>query len=213
MRDIFLSFPLKIEYISLIEYYFSMAICLRSIGVLLMLVIFTMGIPVAQAITLFSGSQPDANTSVTTTDTFILDQDNSATDVILQFGATLSETLKWNGAQNYFELSDALVVGGNLNANGTIFRLDFDNVGVGADLDIVAEQGADLDGTLRYSAANNRWEISNNGGVFSAIATGGAASNFEDMLSSKINQNNLTVQEIKLSKGQIELVGVKNNSI
>ena len=58
----------------------------------------------------------------------------------------------------------------DLEIPGTTLSIDSDNAGGGADIDVVANQGSDNDGTLRYSAANDRWEISNNGGGFLAIA-------------------------------------------
>ena len=51
------------------------------------------------------------------------------------------------------------------------FTLDSDNVGGGNDVDIVANQGTDNDGTLRYNATLNQWELSNDGGAFQAIGT------------------------------------------
>ncbi len=70
--------------------------------------------------------------------------------------------------------------GGDIDVHGTTIELDEDNAGSGADLDIVANQGSDSDGTLRYSAANNRWEISNDGGSFAAISTGGGSTTLDD---------------------------------
>jgi len=52
------------------------------------------------------------------------------------------------------------------------FTLDNDNAGAGANVDIIANQGTDLDGTLRYNATSNEWELSNNGGTFNVITTG-----------------------------------------
>lgn len=59
-----------------------------------------------------------------------------------------------------------------VNVSGNILTLDSDNAGAGADVDIVANQGTDNDGTLRYNATNNQWEISNDGGGFSKIIAG-----------------------------------------
>jgi len=52
--------------------------------------------------------------------------------------------------------------------NNTL-TLDGDNTGAGADVDIIANQGTDTDGVLRYSAVNNRWELSNDGAGFLPI--------------------------------------------
>src|SRR3990172_5195657 len=94
--------------------------------------------------------------SGSTTNTYTLDSDSTGGDVVLKFGTTLAESLTWNSANDYFVISDALVVDGNLNIQDTTFRLDSDNVGVGVTVDIVAEQGTDLDGTLRYSTVSNQ---------------------------------------------------------
>lgn len=125
----------------------------------------------------------------TEANTFTLDRNNTGGDVTLQFGKTLNESLKWNDAQDYFEFSDAVVVGGNFNVNGNITRLDADNTGADANVDIVAEQGVDADGTLRYNATLDRWEISNDGGSFQQIATGtGGADDFESTYAADVDK-------------------------
>ncbi len=102
--------------------------------------------------------------------TFILDQDDTGGDVKLQFGATLDESLTWNSAQTRFDLSNTLRTLGNLEQDGNVLTLDAENAGAGADVDIVANQGSDNDGTLRYNATLNQWEISNDGGAFEPIS-------------------------------------------
>ncbi|MDZ4217111.1 MAG: hypothetical protein U1C97_02215, partial [Candidatus Gracilibacteria bacterium] len=105
--------------------------------------------------------------------TFTLDSDDTGGDVILKFGTTLAETLKWDTGNNYFLLSDALVVDGNVAVQGTTFTLDSDETGnPDQDADIVAEQGSESNGVIRYDDGNNRWEISNNGAVFEPIISG-----------------------------------------
>jgi hypothetical protein len=110
----------------------------------------------------------------TPSDDFILDENQSAPgDVILQFGSIVNEALRWDETQDYFLLSDSLVVDGNINLQGTTLRLDSDEAGnPDQDLEIIAEQGSESDGIIRYDDGNNRWEISNNGGPFAAISTG-----------------------------------------
>lgn len=63
-------------------------------------------------------------------------------------------------------------IGADANIHGNIATLDSDNAGAGANVDIVANQGTDNDGTLRYNAATNQWELSNDGGVFNKIISG-----------------------------------------
>lgn len=98
-----------------------------------------------------------------------LDADNTGGDMSLIFGTTLAESLTWDNANNRFNLSDSLRVAGNLEQEGTMFSLDADNAGAGSNVDIVANQGTDNDGTLRYNAANNNWEFSNDGGTFNPL--------------------------------------------
>jgi len=64
------------------------------------------------------------------------------------------------------DASGNITAGGTLNQDGNIFTIDADNAGAGANVNIVAEQGSDLNGTLRYDATTNRWEMSNNGGNY-----------------------------------------------
>ena len=92
-------------------------------------------------------------------------------DIDLVFGNT-ANTISWDDVNSEFHISDELHVEGNLEQYGNDFTLDADNAGVGANVDIIANQGSDLDGILRYNATTNEWEISNNGGVYSNITTG-----------------------------------------
>ena len=111
-------------------------------------------------------------------DTATIDSDgNAMTAIALRFGAIANQFLTWDITQSKFRLSAPLAVNGNLEANGNILTLDADNTGVGANVDIVAHQGSDPNGVLRYNATADRWEISNNGGTFAAIATGAGVSN------------------------------------
>lgn len=107
----------------------------------------------------------------TESNTFILDNDNTGGNVALQFGQTLNENLTWNNASSRFDLSDDLRVDGVIEQNGNSFTLDADNAVAGADVDIVANQGSDNDGTIRYNATTNQWELSNDGGAFNDIIT------------------------------------------
>lgn len=105
-------------------------------------------------------------------DSFEIDNnDDATTEISLIFGRVLQERLTWDIANDYFFLSDALVVDGNVNVQGDTLRLDSDNAGAGADVEIVAEQGSDPDGVLRYNSTLDYWELSNNGVDFDEIAT------------------------------------------
>lgn len=114
---------------------------------------------------------------VNSSNAFILDADNTGGDVTLQFGAVLGEYLRWNDLQGYFELSNSLVINGDSYINGTALILDFDETGdPDQDVEIVAEQGSENNGVLRYDDQNNRWELSNDGGTFEPILSGVASS-------------------------------------
>lgn len=52
----------------------------------------------------------------------------------------------------------------NVDMEGTDLELDSDNAGSGANVNIIANQGSDLDGILRYNASSNEWEVSSDGG-------------------------------------------------
>ncbi len=62
-----------------------------------------------------------------------------------------------------------LAVAGDIKSYGNTFYLDSDNSGAGANVDIVAAQGSDNAGKIRYDATDNQWKISNDGGSFTAI--------------------------------------------
>lgn len=72
----------------------------------------------------------DANASLDTTsgtvnmdginnDTLTLDEDGGATDVTLQFGSTIAETIMWDASASRFDISDDLYVNGDLTITGT----------------------------------------------------------------------------------------------
>ncbi len=103
----------------------------------------------------------------------IIDFDDTGGDITLQFGNTLNEQFFWDNSNTRFTVTDDLKVQGNVAIDGTDIFLDDNNVGSGANVNIIANQGSDSDGTLRYNATDNRWEISNDGGSFNALATAG----------------------------------------
>lgn len=105
--------------------------------------------------------------------TLIIDADNTGGDVTLQFGETLSEQIFWDNSSTQFVFTDDLNVQGNIAQDGTSFTLDADNAGAGSNVSIIANQGSDNDGTIRYNATTNQWEFSNDGGAFTAFGAGG----------------------------------------
>jgi len=117
------------------------------------------------------------NDGSTESENFILDSDDTGGNLSLVFGTTNNETLLWDNANTRFDFSDDVRINGNLATSGQLFQegnvvtLDADNAGIGTDIDIVAEQGSDNNGTLRYNATTNQWELSNDGGGFNPIST------------------------------------------
>ena len=105
----------------------------------------------------------------TDSETFTIDVDDTGGNLSLVFGTTLNKTLTWDSTNLRFNLDDTLRVTGNLEQDGTNLALDTDNIGVGVNVDIVANQGSDSDGTLRYNATDNQWEFSNDGGSFNPM--------------------------------------------
>ncbi len=103
--------------------------------------------------------------------TIILDSLDLGGDKVIQFGSSLNEQLFWDSANTQFVFTDDLNVQGNINQEGNTFTLDSENIGAGANVEIVANQGSDSDGILRYNATTNEWELSNNGGGFESIAS------------------------------------------
>lgn len=60
----------------------------------------------------------------TNRDTFTLDANNDASDITLQFGTALAETLTFSTADGRFEFSDDVYIEGNLTVTGTVNGID-----------------------------------------------------------------------------------------
>lgn len=60
----------------------------------------------------------------TTSNSYVLDTDNTGGNVVLQFGGTLNESLTWNSATSQFDLSDDLNIAGNISLTGTVDGVD-----------------------------------------------------------------------------------------
>ena len=91
---------------------------------------FESAAPAAAAV-LFDGNYSSSQ-SVTNTETFILDQDDSGTNLSLQFGRTLNESLQWNNGTSQFDLSDDLNVSGVVTAAGVTSTATVNFSGSGA---------------------------------------------------------------------------------
>ena len=151
----------------------------------------------------------EENLSGTPENIFTLNTDDTTGDVELRFGQILTHALKWNSTDNRFELSEKLRIKGDLEQEGNTLTLDAENIVAGADVDIVANQGSDNPGTIRYNSTDNRWEISNDGGNFEAIRSGVLSANvltFDRTLADK--ESTLISHNTDTSNGRV--VQIKN---
>jgi len=128
----------------------------------------------------------DPDDLVNTEAMFTIAPGDGAEDIELQFGSDASDhILMYNFANGRFEFGNDLYINGELevqndiNQDGNTFTLDADNTGAGANVDIVAGQGSDSDGTLRYNATTNKWEISNDGGSYYSVSTSNDTANLD----------------------------------
>jgi hypothetical protein len=122
---------------------------------------------------------------------------DGAEDVELQFGTdTAGRILMYNFAKGRFEFDNNLYVNGGLEVqndidqNGNTLTLDSDNLGANADVSVVAEQGTDADGTLRYNSTLDQWEISNDGGISYSITTSNDITNLDG-----VDSNSFTLDQ------------------
>ena len=118
------------------------------------------------------------------TNSYILDADNTGGDITLQFGTILNKQIKWDATNLRFDINDNTYINGqvdiannliveqNISQNGLNFTLDADNTGTGQDVTITANQGTDPAGTIRYNSTSNQWEYSDDGGSYTAFAAG-----------------------------------------
>jgi hypothetical protein len=91
------------------------------------------------------------------------------TNVSIEFGNPISgmEALSWDFNKHRFQLSDDLAIQGDTLSLGN-------DANPLSTVQIIANEGSANEGILRYSALNNRWEISNNSEGFLPIATSSA---------------------------------------
>lgn len=140
-------------------------------------VLLALCVPMAGARILFTNITFEGEPEMLTIDA----NGDAASDVILQFGAVINETLRWDITNSRFLLSDDLAVNGTVDVFGNSIVFDADNVGTAADVEIIANQGTNPDGILRYNALEQRWEISNDGGAtFDPIAIAGNTGSFTE---------------------------------
>lgn len=147
--------------------------------------------PAAQAAT------SDADDLVNTEAFMTIAPGDGAEDIQLQFGTDAADRLlQFNFANDRFEFGNDVYVNGNMEVqsniyqDGNTFTLDSDNLGAGADVSIVAEQGTDPNGVLRYNSITNQWEIDNGTGVFNSVTTSNEITNLDGT-----NSNNFTLDQ------------------
>jgi hypothetical protein len=109
----------------------------------------------------------------------------------------LGEFLQSNDTLDDFVLSDDLTVQGNVSQEGTLFTLDSDNTGTGNSITIVANQGMENDGIIRYNALMDFWELSNDGGTTTAPIVGTTLS--QTLTNKTIDGDDNTLQDIDFS--------------
>ncbi|MBA4336177.1 hypothetical protein C0416_00190 [bacterium] len=122
---------------------------------------------------------------------------DGAEDVELQFGTDAAgRILMYNFANDRFEFGNDLYVNGGLEVQndidqyGNTLTLDSDNVGAGADVSVVANQGSDSEGVLKYNATTNEWEIRNNGGSYYSVTTSNDITNLDG-----VDSNSFTLDQ------------------
>lgn len=94
----------------------------------LLLTVSTFVLPIAHADDFVPIDEGDAITSISS-NTFVLDDDNTATnEIILQFGETLNKNLEFDILNNLFELNDSLSIQGDLNLSGTVDGVDISSL-------------------------------------------------------------------------------------
>lgn len=89
--------------------------------------------------------------------TFTLDgNNNAATEITLQFGETLAESLKWSKVNVRFELSDNLYIDGTLTLNGNLDFAAFELINARVEnLSVAPTCDATAKGRLYYNTGDN----------------------------------------------------------
>lgn len=97
----------------------------------------------------------------------VIDAGNDvAGDLAVTFGGT-AQSITWDITSQHFHVSNDLSVAGNVDIGDDTVRINTEDTGdPDNDVNIIAYQGSESPGTLRYDDGNNRWEVSNNGGAF-----------------------------------------------
>jgi len=121
-----------------------------------------------------NGGTYTMNTAATTT----VDLFNTVATTMNIGGAATTMNIGANGGsmllRSNVTTGGTITAGSTLNANGVSLILDADNATAAANVSIIANQGASLDGVLRYNATSTKWETSSDGGTtFTDLASSG----------------------------------------
>ena len=95
------------------------------------------------------------NLEGTNQETFILDADNTGSNLTLQFGESLQETLLWEATATKFIFSDDLKVEGSLESTGNL------QFGTG-DADATLQFGSTVNGQITYNNTNRTFSFKSN---------------------------------------------------
>ena len=95
---------------------------------------------------------------------FVLDADNTGGNIVLQFGATLAESLTWNSTSSLFDLSDDLTLAGGLTTSGGANSLN-NNSNFTTDINTGTSTGAVSigGGSGTVTVNSTSWDISSSG--------------------------------------------------
>lgn len=151
--------------------------------------------------------------------TFVLDEDGNATDVILTFGSVIGESIMWDDSLSRFNISDDLNIQGNLTISGTFtgdlaantvensdiqnYAITSNKIGTGA-----VTTSNILDGTITAS------DIAGNTITASEIAANAiTASELADNSVDNSAIQNYAISTNKISTGAITTDSIANGTI
>lgn len=136
----------------------------------------------------------------------VIDSDDTGGNITLQFGGTLNETLMWNAASEQFELSDDILVNGNIELTGTVDGVD------------ISDLSNTVDGNVTNIAGNTSIIAENVANITQAQQD--ILQNAADILNNKTNISNvdsrLTTAEETIVQNAADILGnttaIANNS-
>ncbi|MEK9130058.1 MAG: hypothetical protein AAB526_01515, partial [Patescibacteria group bacterium] len=114
----------------------------------------------------------------------------------------------------YNSTGDFIVIDDSVDVNGTNLTLDADSTSTGGTtVRIIAEQGTDNNGIIQYNAANNQWELANDGTNFNAIATSASASTLQSAYTNSGRPATITTTDGKDIKFNLDNTETDSNFI